>query len=91
VDKTRALALSRRLRDAGAAVARDIISRPLAESLAYARGQHAVWALIIGTDGTDPDLVRIQDLRAARGPAAAFPGSWREPCIVSSWRAQPAE
>ena len=33
-DKTRALTLSRRLRDVGAAVARDIVSRPLAESLA---------------------------------------------------------
>src|SRR6266849_4539210 len=63
-DKTRALALSRRLRDAGAAVARDIISRPLAESLAYARGQRAAWALVIGADGADPDLVRVLDLRA---------------------------
>src|SRR6476660_2631666 len=69
-DKTRALALSRRLRDAGAAVARDIISRPLAESLAYARGQHAGWALIIGTDGTDPEQVRILDLRVGAEPAA---------------------
>jgi len=63
-DKTRALALSRRLRDAGAAVARDIISRPLAESLAYARGQHAGCALIIGGDGADPDRVVVVDLRA---------------------------
>ncbi|HET9924266.1 MAG TPA: ATP phosphoribosyltransferase regulatory subunit [Methylomirabilota bacterium] len=63
-DKTRALALSRRLRDAGAAVARDIISRPLAESLAYARGQHAGSALIIGGDGADPDRVVVVDLRA---------------------------
>src|SRR5574339_627562 len=53
-DKTRALALSRRLRDAGAAVARDIISRPLAESLGYARGQRAAWALVIGAAGADP-------------------------------------
>jgi hypothetical protein len=45
-------------------VARDIISRPLAESLVYARGQHAAWALIIGTEGADPDLVRVLDLRA---------------------------
>jgi ATP phosphoribosyltransferase regulatory subunit len=66
-DKTRALALSRRLRDAGAAVARDIISRPLEESLAYARGQHAAWVLIIGTEGTDPDRVRILDLRVETG------------------------
>jgi len=63
-DKTRALALSRRLRDAGAAVARDIISRPLAESLAYARGQHAGRALIIGGDGADPDRIVVVDLRA---------------------------
>ncbi len=63
-DKTRALALSRRLRDAGAAVARDIISRPLAESLAYARGQRAAWALIIGGEGNEADRVRVLDLRA---------------------------
>jgi len=62
-DKTRALAISRRLRDAGAAVARDIISRPLAESLAYARGLRAVWALVIGGDGTDPDRVAVVDLQ----------------------------
>jgi histidyl-tRNA synthetase len=66
-DKTRALALSRRLRDAGAAVARDIISRPLAESLAYAQGQRAAWALVIGADGLDPDLVRVLDLRQDAG------------------------
>jgi ATP phosphoribosyltransferase regulatory subunit len=63
-DKNRALAISRRLRDAGAAVARDIISRPLAESLAYARGQRAVWALVIGGEGTDPDRIAVVDLRA---------------------------
>ena len=63
-DKNRALAISRRLRDAGAAVARDIISRPLAESLAYARGQRAVWALVIGADGTDPDHVAVVDLQS---------------------------
>jgi ATP phosphoribosyltransferase regulatory subunit len=62
-DKNRALAISRRLRDAGAAVARDIISRPLAESLAYARGQRAVWALVIGGEGPDPDRVAVVDLR----------------------------
>jgi histidyl-tRNA synthetase len=63
-DKTRALAISRRLRDAGAAVARDIISRPLAESLGYARGQRAVCALVIGEDGADPDRIRVIDLSA---------------------------
>ncbi|HEY7250773.1 MAG TPA: ATP phosphoribosyltransferase regulatory subunit [Methylomirabilota bacterium] len=63
-DKTRALTVSRRLRDAGAAVARDIISRPLAESLAYARGQRAHWALVIGGPGADPDQIRVIDLQA---------------------------
>ncbi len=100
-DKTRALALSRRLRDAGAAVARDIISRPLAESLAYARGQHAR----LGADHRDrrgrSGPVRILDLRggggggadgdvwrAARGPAAALPGTWRRRCLTSWWSAR---
>ena len=45
-DKTRALALARRYRDLGAAVARDIISRGLEDSLAYARQQRARWALV---------------------------------------------
>ena len=64
-DKTRALALSRRFRDLGAAVARDFISRPLEESLVYARQQRARWAVVIGDPaqpGSDPDLVRVLDL-----------------------------
>ena len=63
-EKTRALALARRLRDLGWSVARDIKSRPLAESLAYARGQRAGWALIIGGDGADPDRIGVVDLRS---------------------------
>ncbi len=87
-EKTRALALSRRFRDLGWAVARDIISRPLAESLVYARQQRAHWALVIGGPGAadgDADRVRVQDLvaggeRAAgvaellADPARHFPG-----------------
>jgi ATP phosphoribosyltransferase regulatory subunit len=69
-DKTRALALSRRLRDAGAAVARDIISRPLAESLAYGRGQRAAWALVIGGAGADLDRIAVVDLRPGAETAA---------------------
>jgi len=68
-DKTRALAVSRRLRDAGAAVARDIISRPLGESLAYARGQRAAVALVIGEDGAEPDRIRVVDLKAGADEA----------------------
>jgi hypothetical protein len=59
-------------------VARDIISRPLAESLAYARGQHAAWALIIGDEGTDPDRVRILDLRAGAAGAGEGMVTWGE-------------
>jgi len=65
--KTRALALSRRLRDLGGAVARDIISRPLEESLVYARQQRVHWTLVIGGPGTadgDADRVRVLDLEA---------------------------
>ena len=64
-EKTRALSLARRLRDLGGAVARDIISRPLAESLAYARQQRAHWTLVIGGPGVtrgDEDRVRVLDL-----------------------------
>src|SRR6266545_3156688 len=73
-DKTRALALSRRLRDGGAAVARDILSRGLDDSLAYAREQRARWALVIGEPGADAEQVRIIALDGAaaerRLPAA---------------------
>jgi ATP phosphoribosyltransferase regulatory subunit len=85
-EKTRALALSRRFRDLGAAVARDIISRPLPESLAHARQQRARWALIIGGPGgtADPDTVEVVDLAQGgerrlplaallEAPAAHFP------------------
>jgi ATP phosphoribosyltransferase regulatory subunit len=71
-DKTRALALSRRLRDLGGAVARDIINRPLPESLAYARQQRARWAVIIGgPDEADADRVHVVHL--ADGAAHAVP------------------
>jgi ATP phosphoribosyltransferase regulatory subunit len=66
-EKGRALALARRFRDLGAEVARDILSRGLDESLAYARGQRMRWALIIGAPGPEPavapDAVRVVDLR----------------------------
>src|SRR5262252_4086530 len=72
-DKTRALALSRRLRDLGCAVARDIISRPLEESLAYARGLRAHWALVIeGLAGVDADMIRVLDLAGGEDRALPF-------------------
>jgi ATP phosphoribosyltransferase regulatory subunit len=62
-DKTRALALARRYRDLGAAVARDIIIRGLEDSLAYARQQRARWVLAIGGPERQPDEVRVLDLQ----------------------------
>lgn len=83
-EKTVALSLSRRLRDLGAAVARDIITRGLPESLAYARGQRARWALVIGGPKTRAEEVLAielatgaeQKIRAAdllEAPAKWFP------------------
>jgi ATP phosphoribosyltransferase regulatory subunit len=70
-DKTRALGLARRYRDLGAAVARDILSRGLAESLAYARQQRVRWALVVGEAGRGADEVRVLDLSG--GPERTVP------------------
>jgi ATP phosphoribosyltransferase regulatory subunit len=65
-DKTTALALSRRFRDLGLAVCRDIMSRPLEESLAYAREIRATRALVIDTAGLVRGEVRILDPASGR-------------------------
>ncbi|MBI3825827.1 MAG: ATP phosphoribosyltransferase regulatory subunit [Candidatus Rokubacteria bacterium] len=62
-DKTAALSLARRLREAGASVARDVVSRGLDESLAYARGQRARRALVAGSPRTAAGQVLALDLR----------------------------
>src|SRR4029079_12441153 len=46
------LSLARRLRDLGASVARDIVSRGLDESLAYARAQRVRTVVVIGSPRT---------------------------------------
>jgi ATP phosphoribosyltransferase regulatory subunit len=61
-EKTVALSLSRRLRDLGASVARDIITRGLAESIAYARQQRARRVLVVGEAGLAPGRLRLLDL-----------------------------
>jgi ATP phosphoribosyltransferase regulatory subunit len=66
-EKTAALSLSRRLRDRGASVARDIVSRPLEESIAYARGQRARWVLVVGAAGMGE--VRLRAIELASGAA----------------------
>ncbi len=61
-EKTIALSLSRRLRNLGARVARDIITRGLPESLTYARGQRARWVLVVGDPKTKADEVLAIEL-----------------------------
>jgi ATP phosphoribosyltransferase regulatory subunit len=61
-DKTVALSLARRLRDRDVSVARDILTRGLEESLAYARAQRARHVLVVGGPGTDPEQVLAIDL-----------------------------
>jgi ATP phosphoribosyltransferase regulatory subunit len=61
-DKTAALSLARRLRDLGASVARDIISRGLEESVAYARAQRVRWVLVAGSPRTGAEEVLALDL-----------------------------
>lgn len=78
-EKTGALGLSRRFRDLGASVARDIISRPLEESVAYARQQRVRWALVIGAPGNGADSVRILDLGSGAERLLAVAELLRDP------------
>jgi ATP phosphoribosyltransferase regulatory subunit len=83
-EKTAALSLARRLRDLGASVARDIISRGLPESLAYARAQRARHALVVGSPRTNAgqllalDLVRGGERTLAVGEVLAAPDRYFE-------------
>jgi ATP phosphoribosyltransferase regulatory subunit len=70
-EKTVALSLARRLRDRGASVARDILTRELDASLAYARAQRARYVLVVGSPRTAPDQLLAIDL--AGGGERALP------------------
>jgi ATP phosphoribosyltransferase regulatory subunit len=83
-DKTVALSLSRRLRALGFAVARDIITRGLEDSIEYARGLRAGTVLVLGAPERRREEVLALDLRAGterqhllsvilEDPLAAFP------------------
>ena len=61
-EKTAALSLARRLRDRGASVSRDIVSRGLDESLAYARAHRARHALVVGGERTGAGELLAIDL-----------------------------
>jgi ATP phosphoribosyltransferase regulatory subunit len=79
-DKATALALCRRLRELGLAVARDILSRPLEESLAYARDIRAARAVVIDEAGLRRGEVRVID-----------PTSGQEaPCTLATLMAAPS-
>jgi ATP phosphoribosyltransferase regulatory subunit len=84
-DKATALALCRRLRELGFAAARDIMSRPLAESLAYAKDIRASRAVVIEPAGLTRGEVRVVDLASGQETAAplaalmAAPGRTLEP------------
>jgi ATP phosphoribosyltransferase regulatory subunit len=86
-DKAAALALSRRLRDQGVAVARDIMSRPLADSLAYARDIRASRAVVIEPDGLARGEVRVIDVATGQEAVSsldalmAAPGRLLEPAL----------
>jgi len=62
-DKTVALSLSRRLRALGFAVARDIITRGLEDSIDYARGLRARTILVVGAPQRQREEVLAIDLR----------------------------
>jgi ATP phosphoribosyltransferase regulatory subunit len=62
-EKTAALSLARRLRDAGASVARDIVTRGLEDSLAYARAQRVSRVLIVGSPRTPAGEMLVLDLK----------------------------
>ena len=57
-----ALSLARRLRDLGASVARDIVSRGLEESLAYARAQRVRTVIVIGSSRTGAGELLVLDV-----------------------------
>jgi ATP phosphoribosyltransferase regulatory subunit len=70
-EKSVALSLARRLRDLGASVARDIVTRGLPESIAYARAQRVRRALVVGSGRTAPGELLEMDL--ARDAERALP------------------
>jgi ATP phosphoribosyltransferase regulatory subunit len=70
-EKTAALSLARRLRDLGASVARDIVSRGLEDSLAYARTQRVRRVLVVGSARTGAG--ELLDLDLSDGAERTLP------------------
>jgi len=81
-DKATALSLSRRLRDLGFAVARDIMSRPLEESLVYAREIRAARALVIDAASLARGEVRIIDPASGHEETASIEAIMAAPAQI---------
>lgn len=71
-DKREALAVARALRARGYAVARDIIRRDYAGSLAYARHHGIVWVLLLGERSGVARLERVDDGSVRELPVASL-------------------
>jgi histidyl-tRNA synthetase len=78
-EKTAALSLARRLRDCGASVARDIVTRGLEDSLAYARSQRVARALIVGSPGTETGEMLVLDLQTGAQERLAIRAALQDP------------
>jgi ATP phosphoribosyltransferase regulatory subunit len=63
-DKLDALLIAKELRQRGYRVARDIIRRDLAGSMAYAQRMGIAGAIILGTNGLGPQEALLKDLQA---------------------------
>jgi ATP phosphoribosyltransferase regulatory subunit len=81
-DKAAALALCRRLRELGLAAARDIMPRPLEESLAYARDIRAARAVVIDAGGLARGEVRVLDPATGAETAATLADLMSDPARV---------
>ncbi|MGH7313311.1 MAG: ATP phosphoribosyltransferase regulatory subunit, partial [Candidatus Rokuibacteriota bacterium] len=78
-EKTAALSLARRLRDCGASVARDIVTRGLEDSLAYARAQRVARVLIVGSPGTRTGELLVLDLKTGAEERLAIRTALEDP------------
>ena len=84
-DKTAALSLARRLRDLGASVSRDIVTRALPDSLAYARSQRAARAVVIGSARTRDGDALVLDLAAGTERTVPIRQMLERPEQVFEW------